>query len=70
MSHQDILEQKKVMKQYRDWYKLNVSKELVDAISSSEGISSDDLTRVIKGGKIEIIRGTYVHPDLIPHITS
>lgn len=67
---QDISEETGVKKPFYNWKENKTAMELIDAIMSSPGIPGDELFRVVKGGKIEIIRGTYVHPDLIPHIAS
>jgi len=57
-------------KQLADWTRGKFAKALMNNVSSSLGISRDALYVVITGGRITKIRGTYVHPDLIPHIAS
>lgn len=64
-------------KEFKAWYKNSSSKELIkhvnDYIQSSSGrILPDESSsiKIIKGGNIDILRGTYVHPLLIPHIAS
>ena len=60
----------RIQKDFKQWKMTKNAKELTDEISSSVGIPTDDLMIIITGGKIEVIRGTYVHPDMIPHIAS
>ena len=67
---QYISDQTHTNKQFYDWGENKNSIELINTVGSSPEISGDEPIKVIKGGKIEIIRGTYVHPDLIPHIAS
>jgi len=56
----------------KNWMQNNGNKEMVkcfgELIKRSDGIPSDLLIIVNTG--INEIRGTYVHPDLIPHIAS
>jgi hypothetical protein len=59
-----------VKKQFVDWNRTQQAIELIEAVSSSTGYPVDDLTKIITGGQTTIIRGTYVHPKLIPHIAS
>lgn len=56
-------------KEFRNWIKIEASKELIEALSSSGGIPPELLTTINMEGEY-ITRGTYVHPDLIPHIAS
>jgi hypothetical protein len=58
------------VKQFSDWNHNIDSKELISEASSSLEIPRDEILMIIKGGKIPIIRGTYVHPILVPHIAS
>jgi hypothetical protein len=57
-------------KRMHDWSRGKNSVELLNEVSTDAEISSDDLLIQISGGKITIIRGTYAHPDLVPHIAS
>ena len=57
-------------KDFRDWRKNASTDELIYEVSSSGGIPPDDLFKVTTGGQVLEIRGTYVHPDLIPHVAS
>lgn len=61
---------KEAGKEFFNWKSNAVSKELISEVVSSLGIPRDDLMQTVTGGKILEIRGTYVHPDLIPHIAS
>jgi hypothetical protein len=54
-------------KKFFHWKENATSKELLNKMSSL-GMSRDDLLVIISGGQQEEIRGTYAHPDLIPHI--
>lgn len=55
-------------KRFNDWYKTQDAKNLIKAASNETGLTEDELLIVEKGGKPEI-RGTYVHPILVPHIS-
>jgi hypothetical protein len=57
-------------KKLNDWSRGKSSQELINEIKSSTENPADDLLIPITGGKITEIRGTYAHPDLIPHIAS
>jgi regulator of replication initiation timing len=59
-----------IRKELFNWRKNTTSNELINEISSSLGTPADDLLRIVSGGQIIEIRGTYAHPDLIPHIAS
>lgn len=52
-----------------DWTRGDLAKVLIEILSSSTGYPVDDLLRVPTGLPNEL-RGTYAHPDLIPHIAS
>ncbi len=56
-------------KEFRYWKLNTAALELIDELSSSVGIPTDGLVTVLTGVQNDI-RGTYVHPDLIPHIAS
>lgn len=57
---------------YRHWNETKSSDELCAAVSDAAGIPAALLTHVLTTSdpSISVIRGTYVHPDLIPHIAS
>jgi hypothetical protein len=55
-------------KEYKHWKSNITTDELIKEVSASVGIPTDGLDNVITGGSVTEIRGTYVHPDLIPHI--
>jgi hypothetical protein len=56
-------------KKYKNWSRLQGSQELIKYFQ--ENYKGPDMVfRSIAGGQIIEIRGTYVHPDLIPHIAS
>lgn len=57
-------------KTFRHWKKNTGAKELMEEASDVNKFSIDDISIVIAGGNLPEIRGTYVHPDLIPHIVS
>ena len=59
-------------KNFYDWLKNNESFETIEAVSASQRIIGDELLKEITGGSkdLTIIRGTYAHPDLVPHIAS
>jgi hypothetical protein len=57
-------------KRFDHWLENKSSKELVSEVKkSSPGIPGDAIIK-ITGGNILEVRGTYVHPDLVPHIAS
>jgi KilA-N domain/Protein of unknown function (DUF3627) len=53
-------------KNYSDWTRLKHTSSLCQEVSSSRGIPLDELSRCIVGGQEPLIRGTYLHPLLIP----
>ena len=63
-----ISEQTGSKKPYFNWTKNQSANELIGEIETSQGYKRDELFKVITGGQNMEIRGTYVHPDLIPHI--
>ena len=69
---QDISEQTGSKKPYYNWKENKTVGDLINEISYEQGIPGASLTIVIgtSDPKIAIIRGTYVHTDLIPHIAS
>ena len=54
-------------KRFDNWIRNDVAKEL---IKQCRLLICEESTMLVKGGQIPIITGTYVHPDLIPHIAS
>ena len=64
----DISEIVKKKKQFIDWKRTQNAKDLINELSASTGIPVDtfDMTPCVENK----LRGTYVHPDLIPHIAS
>lgn len=60
-------------KGFKQWKRLAQAEELQNEISLGVGIPTSNLLMIINGGVQEIdliIRGTYAHPDLVPHIAS
>lgn len=61
----------KTPKKFNDFTRSLTGKELSEEISCSTGISVKDLMIIVPlCGTNQEICGTYVHPDLIPHIAS
>ena len=56
-------------KEFRQWKENINANEIINEIVSSIGIPMDELLITPKNVSNEI-RGTYAHPDLIPHIAS
>nr|WBF70275.1 putative KilA-N domain-containing protein [Megavirus caiporensis] len=59
-------------KEFRQWKKTSEAKELMDEIAGiGRFIPAELLKTVTTGSKKQTeIRGTYAHPDLVPHIAS
>jgi hypothetical protein len=57
-------------KAFIHWRETKTSKRFVNEVSSSIGILRDDILITITGGNQPLTRGTYAHPDLVPHIAS
>lgn len=55
-------------KEFKHWKQNNTTTELINEISLSLGICRDDLFKLVTEGQTFGLRGSYVHPDLIPHI--
>jgi hypothetical protein len=56
-------------KEFRTWMQTTQSKEMIEKLSSSVRILTDEI--IIQPTNLpNEIRGTYVHPKLIPHIAS
>ena len=67
---QYISDQIKIKKELKEWKKIKFADEIINTVSSMGGIPPTELTITIKGGSDQNLCGTYVHPDLIPHIAS
>jgi uncharacterized protein YoxC len=53
------------------WMENKQAKELMEVCQKSfPGKSGTDVTETIRGGNDQRITGTYVHPNLVPHIAS
>jgi hypothetical protein len=57
-------------KHLKHWSENKNSKELIKECLESHGSEIRPVTMTVSGGQITTIRGTYAHPDLIPHIAS
>jgi hypothetical protein len=53
----------------KNWSRNDFAKELVVCLES-HGLNIEPVTMTVSGGQNTTIRGTYAHPDLIPHIAS
>jgi hypothetical protein len=67
---QYICEQTGSRKTLYHWNENKSHEGLYNAICASIGAPMDALFNVVKGGTLTQIRGTYVHPKLIPHIAA
>ena len=57
-------------KRFLKWNENKSSELFINEVSSSTRIRVDDILITITGGNQPLIRGTYAHPDLVPHIAS
>ncbi|AVL95262.1 putative KilA-N domain-containing protein [Moumouvirus australiensis] len=59
-------------KEFKHWKTTSEAKELIDEISSVVGIPTAEIFKIITTGSKHFteIRGTYAHPQLVPHIAS
>ena len=58
-------------KEFFNWKRLESSKKFLDDFSTEVGIPTPDLLIVINSGNTNVLtRGTYAHPDLVPHVAS
>ncbi|AGF84857.1 hypothetical protein QJ854_gp925 [Moumouvirus goulette] len=57
-------------KEFKHWKTTSEAKELIDEISEVVGIPTGQLLTQNLKSKENIIRGTYAHPQLVPHIAS
>ena len=54
----------------KNWLQNNGNKELISYFEEFHRLESKRMTITVTGGQNTLLRGTYVHPDLIPHIAS
>jgi len=59
-------------KEFRFWRRLDTANNFLEEVSSIVRICTTDLLITVKGGdkKLQMVTGTYAHPDLVPHIAS
>ena len=58
-------------KEFKQWMSLEYSNAFLDSFSTDLGIPSSNLLIHINGSNTNVLtRGTYAHPDLVPHIAS
>jgi hypothetical protein len=57
-------------REFFSWKRLDTATDLINEASAAIHICMADLLKTVTGGQITEIRGTYAHPDLIPHIAS
>jgi hypothetical protein len=58
-------------KEFRNWNTNKSSDLFINEVSSALGLQRSGLLIVINSGNTDtLIRGTYAHPDLVPHIAS
>jgi len=58
-------------KEFRKWKENKSSELFLEEVSSSARILAADILITINGGNQTLLtRGTYAHPDLVPHIAS
>jgi len=58
-------------KEFFHWKSLESSKKFLDSFSKGLNIPKSDLLIIINSGNTNVLtRGTYAHPDLVPHIAS
>ena len=57
-------------KQMKNWLRNDGNKELVEFFENSHTLIIEPMTIIVTGGQNTLLRGTYVHPKLIPHIAS
>ncbi len=55
-------------KELKNWTANSTSNSLIKEVSSVVGVPTPELLMIVAGGRIIEIRGTYAHPELIPHI--
>ena len=65
----DAMINNNIKKEFKEWLKNDNSKMLIKEISLSTNIPSNKLVKTLRNAS-DGIKGTYVHPDLIPHIVS
>ncbi len=57
-----------ITKKFKYWMKNTASTDLINEVSSLVEISTNDL--LVKSALSNELKGTYAHPDLIPHIAA
>jgi hypothetical protein len=60
----------KVDKEFRHWKENKSANEIIDELTKTSGIEKQKLMIITTGNVLGKIKGTYVHPDLIPQIAS
>jgi hypothetical protein len=50
-------------KKFNDWFRLDITKELINVLESETGIPASELLDIIKGNSDKFIQ-EWVHPDL------
>lgn len=55
-------------KQFRKFMETDRWNDLVNHVAVAGNLATDDLKILIRGGDNHEVEGTYVHPDLIPHV--
>lgn len=66
----DIPTKTGIKKKFTHWQQDADAIDIIKALSKVNKIPIDDILIPITGGNIAEIRGTYVHPDLVPFIIS
>jgi hypothetical protein len=58
-------------KEFRFWRRLDMANNFIEEVSSVV-ICTSEILITVKGGdkKLQMVTGTYAHPDLVPHIAS
>jgi hypothetical protein len=57
-------------KEFKEWGRLDGSKNITFEVGEVEGIPPTSLLEVYQSGKLRELSGTYAHPHLVPHIAS
>src|SRR5271170_5856234 len=55
-------------KQFKNWIRNSDSKKSISDTAKELGLDADDMLILIKGGQNALIRGTYVHYELVTEI--
>ena len=64
----DISKQNGSKKPFKHWRENKSADELINAVSLAVGIPTTELFKIVSGGSITEISGTFVHPKLILHV--